>query len=85
VFVLVEDETLRHPSLKLVQDLRSAGLVVEYPLTPAKPDKQFKRAQELKAGHTAKVEGDSKVRIRNLKTREEFVSGSTDVAKRLAR
>jgi histidyl-tRNA synthetase len=47
VFVLIEDETLRAPSLKLIQDLRAAGFAVEYPLTPAKPDKQFKRAQEL--------------------------------------
>ena len=59
VFVLIEDETLRAPSLKLIQDLRAAGFAVEYPLTPAKPDKQFKRAQELKAAFTAKVESES--------------------------
>jgi histidyl-tRNA synthetase len=85
VFVLIENENLRHPSLKLVQDLRSAGLVVDYSLTPAKPDKQFKRAQELKAAHIVKAEADSTVRIRNLKTREEVVSGAADVAKRLVR
>lgn len=71
VVVLIEDETLRPQSLKLVQDLRGAGRVVEYALTPAKPDKQFKRAQELKAGFTAKVEADAVVKLRNLKTREE--------------
>ncbi len=54
VFILIEDETLRAPSLKLVQDLRSAGFAVEYSLTPAKSDKQFKRSQELKAAFTAK-------------------------------
>jgi len=42
--------------LKLIQDLRSAGLAVDYSLTPAKSDKQFKRAQELKAVHTIKLE-----------------------------
>lgn len=73
VFVLIEDEAFRLPSLKLVQDLRAAGLVVDYPLTPAKPDKQFKRAQELKAVHTARVESSSTARIRHLKTREETV------------
>ena len=73
VFVLIEDEALRPQSLNLVQDLRAAGLVTDYPLTPAKPDKQFKRAQELKAVHTAKVEANSTVRLRNLKTREEVV------------
>ena len=68
--VVIEDETLRPQSLKLVQDLRAAGNVVEYALTPTKPDKQFKRAQELKAKFTLKVEADV-LRVRNLQTREE--------------
>jgi histidyl-tRNA synthetase len=71
VFVLIEDENQRKASLKLVHDLRAAEASVEYSLTPAKPDKQFKRAQELKASFTAKTENDSMVRVRNLKTREE--------------
>jgi histidyl-tRNA synthetase len=70
-FVLIENEDHRKPSLKLVNDLRAGGASVEYPLTPAKPDKQFKRAQELKASFTAKLENDSAVRVRNLKTRGE--------------
>jgi histidyl-tRNA synthetase len=83
VFVLIEDENLRAPSLKLIQDLRAAGFAVEYPLTPAKPDKQFKRAQELKAAFTAKVESESYVRIRNLKSRDEIVAGFADAANHL--
>ncbi|HTA94913.1 MAG TPA: histidine--tRNA ligase [Verrucomicrobiae bacterium] len=83
VFVLIEDETLRAPSLKLVQELRAAGFAVEYPLTPAKADKQFKRAQELKAAFTAKVESESYVRIRNLKSRDEIVAGFADAANHL--
>ena len=83
VFILIEDENLRAPSLKLVQDLRTAGYAVEYSLTTAKSDKQFKRAQELKATYTAKFEGDSYVRIRNLKSREEIVAGAGDVANHL--
>lgn len=71
VVILIEDETLRPQSLKLVQDLRLAGRVVEYALTQTKPDKQFKRAQELKAEFTAKIEGEAMVKVRNLKTREE--------------
>jgi histidyl-tRNA synthetase len=85
VFVLIEDEALRPQSLKLVQDLRAAGLVADYSLTPAKPDKQFKRAQELKAAHTAKVEADAKVRIRNLKTREDVVADATEAVSQLKR
>jgi histidyl-tRNA synthetase len=83
VFILIEDETLRAPSLKLVQDLRGAGYAVEYSLTTAKSDKQFKRAQELKATYTAKFESDSYVRVRNSKTREEIVAGANDVANHL--
>ena len=83
VFVLIEDETLRAPSLKLIQELRAAGFAVEYPLTPAKPDKQFRRAQELKAAFTAKVESESYVRIRNLKSRDEIVAGFADAANHL--
>ena len=83
VFVLIEDESLRTLSLKLVQDLRGAGFAVDYPLTPAKGDKQFKRAQDLKVSHTARVENDAYVRIRNLKTRDEVVAGFADVANHL--
>src|SRR6185369_16740052 len=44
VFCLIEDESLRPESLKLIQDLRAGGCAVDYSFTPAKPDKQFKRA-----------------------------------------
>jgi histidyl-tRNA synthetase len=80
VVVMVEDESLRPQSLKLIHDLRAAGFAVEYALTPAKPDKQFKRAQELKATYTVRLENSDYVRIRNLKTREEIVSGVNDTA-----
>ena len=83
VFVLIEDETLRPQSLKLVQDLRSAGLVADYALTPTKPDKQFKRAQELNARHTATLErprgGELAAKVRNLKTRAEKLVKPTEV------
>jgi len=83
VFVLVEDETLRPQSLNLVQDLRAAGFAVEYALTPGKPDKQFKRAQELKSSFTVKLDSESYARIRNLKTRQEVVAGVNDTANHL--
>ncbi|HXR03242.1 MAG TPA: histidine--tRNA ligase [Verrucomicrobiae bacterium] len=83
VFVLIEDENLRPQSLKLVQDLRAAGYAVEYPLTPAKSDKQFKRAQELKVSHTVRLETDDYVRVRDLQTREEVVAGVADAANHL--
>jgi len=83
VFVLIEDEALRPISLKLVHDLRAAGYAVEYPLTPAKSDKQFKRAQELKVAYTARLENDAYVRIRNSKTRDEIVTGLAGAANHL--
>ena len=83
VFVLIEDEALRPISLRLVHDLRAAGYAVEYPLTPAKPDKQFKRAQELKVAYTARLENDAYVRIRNSKTRDEIVTGLSGAANHL--
>ena len=77
VFCLIENETLRPDSLKLVEDLRCADLSVDYPLTPTKPDKQFKRAQELGARHTIRLERDSAAqllaKIRELKTRQETI------------
>jgi len=79
VFCLIEDEGQRPASLRLVQDLRQAGCVVEYALTPTKPDKQFKRAQELKARFTARIEGMDAVRLRNLATREEKSVPAADV------
>jgi histidyl-tRNA synthetase len=82
-FVLIEEESLRAASLKLVQDLREAGCVVDYPLTPAKPDKQFKRALELDAAFalTLDLSGGvgSAVKVKNLKTREEKLFAAADV------
>ncbi|MDE3067068.1 MAG: ATP phosphoribosyltransferase regulatory subunit [Verrucomicrobiota bacterium] len=83
VFVLIEDEGLRPQSLRLVQDLRTAGYAVEYPFTATRPDKQFKRAQELNATRTARLENADYVRIRDLKTRQEIVAGVADAANHL--
>ena len=74
-FCLIEDQGLRGASLKLIHDLRSAGLAVDYSLTPAKSDKQFKRAQELNAACALRLDraptGELLAVIKNLKTREE--------------
>jgi histidyl-tRNA synthetase len=74
-YCLIEDETLREASLDLVQSWREKGFAVEYSLTPAKVDKQFKRATELKARYTVRVmaapPGGSEIKLKNLSTREE--------------
>src|SRR5438552_3246887 len=83
VFCLIEDETLRPQSLGLIQTLRSSGLSVDYFLTPAKSDKQYKRAQELNVSFTVKLErgpdDEVKVKLKNLDTREEKVLIPADV------
>lgn len=79
VFFLIEDETLRPASLQAIQTLRTAGRSVDYSFTPLKSDKQFKRALELGAGVTCRLEpepggsgpGALMVRVKNLRTREE--------------
>jgi histidyl-tRNA synthetase len=87
VFCIVEDETLRRETLGLIEELRWSGFVTDYALTPVKPDKQFRRAQELKASWTVKLEksesGDLLARIRNLVTREESCAGPARVAAQL--
>jgi len=74
-FCLIEDESLRGESLRLIQQLRDAGCMADYFLTSIKPDKQFKRALELGAAYTIKLEIDAggklKARLKNLQTREE--------------
>lgn len=74
-FALVEDEALRPQTLALIQRLRGAGFAVDYALTKAKSDKQFKRARDLGAKHTLRLErneaGALQTKIRNLSTRKE--------------
>jgi len=86
-FCLIEDEALRPQSLRFIQDLRSAGLAVDYSLAPAKSDKQFKRAQELRADCTVKLESNEKnelvARTRDLKTREEKIVSLNDAVRQL--
>lgn len=89
VFCLIEDETLRSASLGLVHELRARRLSVDYPLTAAKSDKQFKRALECGAARTARLErgpaGDLLVRVRDLATREERCLPAAESAAALSR
>jgi histidyl-tRNA synthetase len=88
-FCLVENETLRNDCLKLVHDLRAAGLAVDYPLTASKPDKQFKRAQELRAVYVVKLErsdgGPLIAKVKNLASRTEESCEPGQVAEVLRR
>ena len=86
-FCLIEDEELRPASLQLIHDLRNAGYAIEYSFTPAKSDKQYKRAMELNSAYTVKLErsADSElmVKLKNLRTREEKIIAPNDVHENL--
>jgi histidyl-tRNA synthetase len=77
LYYVIEDEALREVSLRRVQHWRDQGHAVDYPLTPAKPDKQFKRAQELKARCVLRLEraagGQLMEKRKDLATRQEEV------------
>lgn len=49
VFVVVDDEGQRPTALRLVTDLRRAGIAADLPLTPAKVPKQFQSAERSRA------------------------------------
>jgi histidyl-tRNA synthetase len=87
-FCLIEESALRNDSLRLVQDLRNAGVAVDYSLTAAKPDKQFKRAQELGATFVCALErassGELMVNIKDLKTRQQWLATPTEATSQLA-
>jgi histidyl-tRNA synthetase len=76
-YVLIEDELLRPDSLAFIQKLREAGLAIEYSLAPMKSDKQFKRALELKAERTLRLEktaeGQITTRLKDLRSRQEMI------------
>ena len=85
--VLIEDEGMRSESLRMVQGLREAGHAIEYALTPAKGDKQFKRAIDLGALHTVRLEraadGAWMARVKDLKSRTEQVVPPAEVSRLL--
>ncbi len=75
-YCLIENEELRHDSLGCIQALRDKGFSIEYSYSPAKGDKQMKKAFELNARFAFKLEkkeGNLRVWLKNLVTREEKV------------
>jgi len=69
IYALLEDESKRPATLSMIQMLREGGWNVEYPLAPIKPDKQFRRALELGAEFTVRIEDDEAAVLKNLNTK----------------
>ncbi len=88
VFCLIEEEKLRLQTVALAQQIRESGSIVEFQLGPAKSDKQFKRALELKASFTLRIralaDGSTSALIKNLETRQEIQCAPAEVVTRLA-
>ncbi len=72
VYAVIAKEECRAEALGVVQQLREAGLRIDFPLTPLKVGKQFQAASQLGAS-MAVVFGDEwpTVKIKDLATREE--------------
>ena len=71
VYALIEDETKRPATLSMVQMLREEGWSVDYPLAPMKPDKQIKRALEVRAEFTVRIEDDEFAVLNYFETKQE--------------
>ena len=74
LFLIIEDESLRASTLELAQQARDSDFSAEYSFNAVRGDKQFKKALELGARHTAKIDPDnpSDIVIRSLVTREDM-------------
>ena len=83
-YVQIADESLRDASLGLVQQLRQGGLATEYPLLKTKPDKQLKRALELKAKWLITLQDTNQATVKNLETREEQTCPASGIAANLS-
>ena len=70
VYALIEDETKRPATLSMVQMLREEGWSVDYPLAPMKPDKQIKRALEVGAEFTVRIEDDEFAVLNYFETKQ---------------
>jgi histidyl-tRNA synthetase len=86
--VVIADESLRPVALKLVHDLRDAGVSVDYSLAPAKVGKQFQNAAALGARFAVVVGPEEwaavEVTVKNLTTGEQTRVKCDEVAKRIS-
>lgn len=74
-YVVIADESLRPQTLKLIHELRDAGIAVDYSLTPAKVGKQFQAADASGARYAVVVGPDEwnsgEVKVKDLATGKE--------------
>jgi len=84
IFVIVADEAERAAALSVVQKLRDADISTDFPLTPAKIDKQFKMAEKLGTKFAVIIGSEfPEISIKNLTTREETKTTSDNLIEAL--
>jgi histidyl-tRNA synthetase len=72
VYVVVDHEEKRAEALKLVTDLRTAGISVDFPLIPMKFNKQLQRAEQAGARFALIVGNDfPQMKLKILATRSD--------------
>ena len=86
-YLIIADEALRLPALKLAHDLRDAGHAVEYSLTPAKVGKQFQAAGNSGARYAVVIGPEEwnagQVKLKNLATGVEALVAITELKEKL--
>lgn len=80
VYVVVADEEKRPEALKLMTDLRRAGISADLPLTPSKVAKQFKNAEKLGARFALVIGGEyPEVSVKILSSRTEETANASNI------
>lgn len=70
LYFQILNEDLRLQSLAHIQKLRDEGVAVEWPMTAAGGNKQFKNAKELGVQFTATLLDDGMLELKDLKSKE---------------
>jgi histidyl-tRNA synthetase len=87
-YVVIADEVLRPEALKLIHELRDAGIAVDYSLTPARVGKQFQAADGLDARYAIVIGPDewktAAVMLKNLAAKTEEKVAVADLKKRIS-
>jgi histidyl-tRNA synthetase len=86
IYLVVAKEVRRPEAVRHLQQLRDAGLRVDYPLAPAKVGKQFQTAEAMGARITL-LYGDEwpAVKMKTLATREEVLVPNEELLGRVHR
>lgn len=85
IYVVVADETKRAESLKLVTDLRRAGISVDFPLNPGKVAKHFQNAEKSGARFALVVGTEyPELKLKILSSRTEETGSADNAAAWLA-